>query len=105
LFKPVAALKIRDDYTGLVIRCAPVEEAKRIKASMPSVTFSDSDRVFLLESQDETDYIIGMAVGWHEDVLRHTRQSFFHSVSSDMPRWPQRSPTAGSKHSRSPSET
>jgi hypothetical protein len=34
LFKPVQALKIRDDYVGLVIRCATIEEAEQIKASM-----------------------------------------------------------------------
>ncbi|MGN9785301.1 hypothetical protein ACTMTF_27990 [Nonomuraea sp. ZG12] len=88
LFKPAAIMKIRDDYHGLLIRSAPTDEAERIKAVYPSVEFSPSDRVFLLESQGETDYVISMAAGWHEDVLAPTRRSFFTNVFAGDTRWP-----------------
>ncbi|KAB8189536.1 hypothetical protein FH608_038725 [Nonomuraea phyllanthi] len=88
LFKPAAIMKIRDCYHGLLIRNAPADEAERIRALYPSVDFSPSDRVFLLESQGETDYVISMAVGWHEDILSPTRRSFFANVSAGDVRWP-----------------
>ncbi|MGN9842039.1 hypothetical protein ACTMTI_28330 [Nonomuraea sp. H19] len=88
LFKPAEVMKIRDTYHGLLIRPAPDDEAERIKATHPGVDFSTSDRVFLVESQGETDYIISMAVGWHEDVLAPTRRSFFTNVFAGDTRWP-----------------
>ncbi|MEW9530952.1 hypothetical protein [Microbispora sp. NPDC049125] len=87
LFKPVEVLKIRQSYRGLTIRNATDEEAYRIKASTPSIPVDD-ERVFLLESQGEADYVISSAMGWREDVLSRTRQSLFASADSDMPRWP-----------------
>lgn len=87
LFKPIEAVKIRDNYTGLVIRCATLEEAGQIKASLPGIDFDDY-RVFILESQGQSDYIISMAVGWHEGVLRPTQRSFFNNADAFMPTWP-----------------
>ncbi|WP_219516739.1 hypothetical protein [Nonomuraea ceibae] len=88
LFKPVTAMKIRAFYQGLLIRTAPAEEAERVKAGCPSVEFGREDRVFLLESSGETDYVISMAVGWHEGVLAPTRRSFFTDVFAGETRWP-----------------
>lgn len=88
LFKPAIVMKIRDAYRGLLIRRAPDDEAERIKATHPGVEFHTSDRVFLMESQGETGYIISMAVGWHEDVLRPASPSFFANVSAEDTRWP-----------------
>src|SRR4051794_3493174 len=69
MFNPITTVKIRGNYDGLVIRCADQEEAERVRASAPSITFHQSDRVFALETAGETDYIIATAVGWHEDIL------------------------------------
>lgn len=88
LFKPIEAVKIRDNYTGLVIRCATSEEAEQIKASLPGIDSRESNRVFMLESQGQTDYIISMAVGWQEGILRPTQRSFFNNADAYMTRWP-----------------
>ncbi|MFE7570664.1 hypothetical protein ACFU76_27505 [Streptomyces sp. NPDC057539] len=88
LFKPATVLKIRDDYRGLAIRCATTAESEIIKAENPSVTFGRDDHVFLLESQGETDHIVAMAAGWHEDVLSRTSPGFFNTFYPDMPVWP-----------------
>jgi hypothetical protein len=88
LFKPIYAVKIRNSYTGLVIRCATDEEAERVKASIPGIRLRSDERVFLLESRGETDYIISMAIGWHEGVLRPTQHSFFNDADAYLPRWP-----------------
>ncbi|NUW34339.1 hypothetical protein HTZ77_23285 [Nonomuraea sp. SMC257] len=88
LFKPVDVLRIRARYHGLLIRVAPADEAERVKAACPSLTFGPGDRVFQLESQGETDHIISMAVGWHEDILPPTRRSFFSNVLASDTRWP-----------------
>lgn len=88
LFKPAEVIKIRDTYHSILIRHAHADEAVRIKAAYPSLDFRADDRVFLLESQGETDYIISMAVGWHEDVLAPTRRSFFNNVFAGDTRWP-----------------
>ncbi|MFI2609114.1 hypothetical protein [Kitasatospora sp. NPDC018619] len=90
LFKPAAVLKIRDFYDGLVIRCATAQEAEGVRTGYRSVRFSRDDRVFVLESKGETDYVVAMAVGWHEGVLPPTRQSFFIDVDAGRPRWPSR---------------
>jgi hypothetical protein len=76
LFQRVEAIKIRDGLDGLVIRCAPAEEAERIGGR----------RAFLLETRGRTDYVVGEAVGWHEGVLEPTRHSFFDS--DDAYAWP-----------------
>ncbi|MQY07261.1 hypothetical protein [Actinomadura macrotermitis] len=88
MFKPVTTVKIRDAYNGLAIRCATPEEAERIKTSTPSIEFLRDDRVFALETQGETDYVIAMAVGWHEDILSPTRLSFYAAIDPYEPRWP-----------------
>ncbi|NUW39776.1 hypothetical protein [Nonomuraea rhodomycinica] len=88
LFKPAEVMRIRDRYHGLLIRVAPADVAERVKATYPTITFGPGDRVFLLESRGETDYIISMAVGWHEDVLAPTRRSFFNDVFAGDTRWP-----------------
>ncbi|WP_203976653.1 hypothetical protein [Planotetraspora silvatica] len=87
VFKPVTALKIRDVYRGLTIRCATEEEFGLIKA-LSGGDVEGGERIFILESDGVTDYVISLAVGWREDVLRRTRQSLFAYVSEDMPRWP-----------------
>lgn len=88
LFKPVATMKVRTTYDGLVIRCATHAEAEDIKAKTPSINFgvAYNRRFFLLESQGETDYIVSSAAGWHEGVLGPVHHSFFQE--DDDPRWP-----------------
>lgn len=88
LFKPIEAVKIRDGYRGLAVRCATVDEADRIKASITGIDTSPEYKVFLLESQGTTDYVISLAVGWAEDVLRRTQYSFFNTADEHMPCWP-----------------
>ncbi|MEV6415517.1 hypothetical protein [Kribbella sp. NPDC051718] len=89
LFKPITVLKIRHVYDGLVIRCATEEEAGRIREATPGITFSDhDDRVFTLECADGTDYVVGAAIGWQEDILSRTRMSFFAANDPYEPRWP-----------------
>ncbi|MGR6998742.1 hypothetical protein ACU686_12505 [Yinghuangia aomiensis] len=85
LFKPVDLLRIRKNYTGLVIRCATAEETDSIQAEHPATGFQYGERVFVLESEGETDYIVAMAVGWHEDVLPRTRPSFYSDLDTEMP--------------------
>ncbi|HZC27607.1 MAG TPA: hypothetical protein VE287_11335, partial [Actinopolymorphaceae bacterium] len=85
LFKPIKAVRLRDGYDGLVIRCATAEEAEEAeRAGEPAA----GRRVFLLETQGRTDHVIGMAVGWHEGVLDRTQHSFFNSADAYEPRWP-----------------
>ncbi|AJE38890.1 hypothetical protein CP978_01915 [Streptomyces nodosus] len=88
LFKPAAVVKIRDDYRGLSIRCATAAESEQVKAEYASVSFGRGDRVFVLQSQDEADYVVAMAVGWKEGILSRTRQSFFNDFHPDRPIWP-----------------
>ncbi|KJS61649.1 hypothetical protein [Streptomyces rubellomurinus] len=88
LFKPAGLLKIRDVYDGLVIRCATAQEAEGIRTTHPSFRFSRDDRVFMLESKGEIDYVVAMAVGWREGVLSPTQQSFFNDIDAGRPRWP-----------------
>ncbi|MFI6086187.1 tyrosine-type recombinase/integrase [Streptomyces sp. NPDC051217] len=89
LFKPAAVMKIRDDYRGLAIRCATVAESEQAKADHASMSFGRDDRVFVLESQGESDYVVAMAVGWTEGVLGRTQQSFFHHFYPARPIiWP-----------------
>ncbi|PYC74988.1 hypothetical protein C7C45_03625 [Micromonospora arborensis] len=88
LFKPVEAVKIRDGFAGLVVRCATVGEATQIMASLPGVRADRGDRVFVLESQGRSDYVVSMAVGWHEGILPRTQGSFFNSANAHMRRWP-----------------
>jgi hypothetical protein len=87
LFKPVEALKMRDGYGGLVIRCARPEEAEGVISSVPGIDLAGY-HVFLLESEDRTDYVISMAVGWQEGILARTQGSFFNSADAYLPRWP-----------------
>ncbi|MFD8867060.1 hypothetical protein ACFV1F_22325 [Streptomyces sp. NPDC059590] len=66
VFKPVQAMKVRIEYDGLVIRCATEAEVERIKAEN---TGTDGDaRCLILETEDDQDYVITHAVGWHEDM-------------------------------------
>ena len=88
LFKPVEAVKICDGYAGLVIRCATVGETAQIMASLPGFHPGRDDRVFMLESQGRSDYIISMAFGWHEGILARVQGSFFNSADAYLPRWP-----------------
>ncbi|MET7670191.1 hypothetical protein [Micromonospora luteifusca] len=88
LFKPVAAVKIRDGFAGLVTRCATVGEATQIMGSLPGVHADHGYRVFVLESEGRSDYVISMAVGWHEGILPRVQGSFFNSADAYMRRWP-----------------
>lgn len=89
LFKPVTTVKIRDGYEGLVIRCATLEEAERIRAATPSIDFFADDRFFVLETVGEIDYVVAMAVGWREDILSRTRLSFYAENDPYEPVWPR----------------
>jgi len=55
---------------------------------MTGVRIGSDSRVFLLESRGVTDYVISMAVGWAEGVLRRTRHGFFNAADRFMPCWP-----------------
>ncbi|MFJ6686951.1 hypothetical protein [Streptomyces werraensis] len=88
LFKPAIVVKIRDDYRGLAIRCATAAESEQVKVEYASVSFGRDDRVFVLESQGESNYVVAMAVGWKEGILGRTRQSFFNDFYPDRPIWP-----------------
>ncbi|MEU0480297.1 hypothetical protein ABZ260_14075 [Streptosporangium sp. NPDC006013] len=87
LFKPINAAKIRDSYDGLVVRRATDQEADQVRAATPSIVFYDDDQVFMLESAGETDYVVSLAIGWHEDVLSSTRLSFFATIDPYEPKW------------------
>ncbi|MFG1839566.1 hypothetical protein ACGFH8_14135 [Micromonospora sp. NPDC049175] len=88
LFKPLAAIKIRDRFAGLVIRCAAVEEAHLILMSIPDVRADHGYRVFVLESEGRSDYVVSMAVGWEEGILSRVQGSFFNSADAYLRRWP-----------------
>jgi hypothetical protein len=88
LFKPVEAVKIRDGYAGLVVRCATKSEANAIIVSTLGVHADRGDRVFMLDSQGRSDYVISMAFGWHEGILSRVQGSFFNTADAYLPRWP-----------------
>lgn len=89
LFKPAVVVKISTGYCGLAIRCATEAESDQVKADHPSMSFGRDDRVFVLESQGESDYVVAMAVGWTEGVLGRTQQSFFNNFYPARPIiWP-----------------
>jgi hypothetical protein len=90
LFKPAEAVKIRDGYTGLVVRCATTLEADAIIASIPGMHLRSGYRVFMLESQGRSDYVISIAFGWHEGILSRVQGSFFNTADAYMPMWPTR---------------
>jgi hypothetical protein len=79
LFKPLEALKLKDSFTGLVIRCASAEEGEHIKESLPDLDWNDL-HIFMLESQGQVDYVVSMAVGWHEGILPRMQQSFYNGI-------------------------
>lgn len=83
VFTEVEAVRLRDRYDGLVVGTATAEEAERVGRP-------PGPRVFLLRSQDGTDYVTGEAVGWEEGVLDHTRPSFFSHADAYEPQWPTR---------------
>jgi hypothetical protein len=88
LFKPVQAIKIRDGYAGLVVRCATTPEASAILASTPGAQADRGERVFMLDSQGRSDYVVSMAFGWHEGILPRVQGSFFNIADAYLPRWP-----------------
>ncbi|MEV0903200.1 hypothetical protein [Actinoplanes sp. NPDC049802] len=88
LFKPVEAIKIRDGYAGLVVRCATTPEAEAIFASMPGARADRGDRVFMLESQGRSDYVVSMGFGRHEGILPRVQGSFFNTADAYLPQWP-----------------
>ncbi|MFD7033124.1 hypothetical protein ACFWAR_34380 [Streptomyces sp. NPDC059917] len=95
LFKPVCAVKISTGYRGLAVRCATGTETERVKAEHAGMRFGREDRVFVLESEGDRDYVAAMAVGWTEGVLQRTQQSFFNTFYPGRPfAWPTQ-PLAG----------
>ncbi|MFJ3876215.1 hypothetical protein ACIPW5_01995 [Streptomyces sp. NPDC090077] len=91
LFKPAAVVKISTEYRGLAIRCATEAESEQVKADHAGMYFGRDDRVFVLESQGESDYVVAMAVGWTEGILGRTQQSFFNNFHPARPVvWPSR---------------
>ncbi|MEJ3742614.1 hypothetical protein WEI85_04870 [Actinomycetes bacterium KLBMP 9797] len=88
LFKPVEAVKIRDGYAGIAVRCATTLEANAIIESTPGVRADRGDRVFMLESHGRSDYVISMAFGWHEGILSRVQGSFFNTADAYLPQWP-----------------
>ncbi|SBT40199.1 hypothetical protein [Micromonospora auratinigra] len=88
LFKPVRAVRILDGHTGLAISCAPAGEADEIMAALPGVRADRGYRVFLLQSEGRSDYVVSMAVGWEEGILPDVQGSFFHSADAYLPQWP-----------------
>ncbi len=87
LFKPIEALKLKDSFAGLVIRCATVEEAEQITGSLPDLDREDV-YVFVLESQGRADYVVSSAVGWQEGILPRMQQSFYSNDLVPGDRWP-----------------
>lgn len=67
LFKPVSTQKVRHSYDRLVIRCASSEEQARIQEQLPDGTPGQDEHLFVLETADSLDWVVAMAVGWHED--------------------------------------
>ncbi|MER6366620.1 hypothetical protein [Kitasatospora sp. NPDC001527] len=88
LFKPVGAVRIRTGYRGLAVRYATAAESRRVRADHSAADLDEDDRVFVLESQGECDYVVAMAFGWREGVLERTFQSLFVDVRPDRPIWP-----------------
>ncbi|MBQ1025010.1 hypothetical protein [Micromonospora sp. C95] len=88
LFKPVRAVKIPAGCTGLAVRCATVDETAQIMTTVPRVRPDLGHRVFMLESQGQSDYVVSMAFGWHEGILPSVQGSFFHTADAYLPRWP-----------------
>ncbi|KAB2352219.1 hypothetical protein [Actinomadura rudentiformis] len=66
VFKPVRAMKIRIEYDGLVIRCATLAEAEKIRADNTGI--HEGAHCLLLETGGDLDYVIAHAVGWEEDM-------------------------------------
>ncbi|GAA4134812.1 hypothetical protein GCM10022416_16850 [Actinomadura keratinilytica] len=66
VFNPVAAMKIRIEYDGLVIRCATPDEDERIRAENSGL--AASARCLILETGGDRDYVVTHAVGWEEDM-------------------------------------
>ncbi|MFD0857304.1 hypothetical protein ACFQ07_34190 [Actinomadura adrarensis] len=66
VFKPVRTMKVRIEYSGLVIRCATEVEAARIRAENSGL--HDDAHCLVLETGLDQDYVIAHAVGWEEDT-------------------------------------
>ncbi|MGP3938050.1 hypothetical protein [Nonomuraea sp. KM88] len=66
VFKPVRAMKVRIEYSGLVIRCATEAETALIRAE--NTGLHDGVHCLILETGLDQDYVIAHAVGWEEDT-------------------------------------
>ncbi|WP_106399707.1 hypothetical protein [Actinocorallia populi] len=86
LFTGMEAVKTRAAYNGLAIRSPGPEDIARFKDATPGIELRGR-RLFLLESQGETDYVLANAVGWQEGVLGSTRMSFFAAIDPERPAW------------------
>ncbi|MBE1465256.1 hypothetical protein [Kibdelosporangium phytohabitans] len=91
LFKPVVTQKLRGHYKGLRIRCATARERERIAGQNPRVEYRDDDVFFTLDEGAGCDYVVAMAVGWHEGPYDAGEPSYFaHGYLDDTPKWAQR---------------
>ena len=86
LFKPVTAMKVPGQFSGLAIRCATEEETSLAEQDVPAGIGRD-ERVLVLEGDGTLGYVICMGVGWHEGVLEPTQPSFFADHAPDAPAW------------------
>ncbi|MHA6763080.1 hypothetical protein [Streptacidiphilus sp. PAMC 29251] len=87
LFKPVQAMKLRQDYDGLVVRCATAEEAEGIREQI-APTPTGGDRILVLETRGSPDFVVCGAFGWHEDLGGdHEPSRFAGVVEEGSPPW------------------
>ncbi|MFC1435916.1 hypothetical protein ACEZDB_35320 [Streptacidiphilus sp. N1-3] len=87
LFKPVRAMKLRQDYHGLVVRCATAEEAAGIREQVAPTPTGD-DRILVLETGGSPDFVVSGAFGWYEDLGGDLEPSPFSSaVEEGRPPW------------------
>jgi hypothetical protein len=93
LFTPVRAMKVREWYDSLTVRCADAAQTAAVLAEHPGLTLHDDDHVFLI---DGGGHVIAMAVGYHEDQRPNLKTSAFAErwVDPDGPPW-RRPPLSG----------
>ena len=91
LFKPVTAMKLRSQYTGLTLGSATAEEGDHIRSSNPGVRFRDDDRFFVLRDNEGCgDHVVCLGVGWKEGVLDGQPSFFAGQDEPALPRWSRR---------------
>ena len=91
MFKPVRAMKLRQDYDGLVVRCATADEAEGIRGQITPTRASDQDRILVLETGGSPDFVVSTAFGWCEDSGGDLDPSPFSAVVEEgSPPWSDR---------------